>query len=209
MKMILSAVALPILVTMSMNAHALLTRCELVFHGTSGAIGLEGGGGKGLSRCWDAVGNKYLTRFEYITLGAGPNLGLCESKVKLSAVGVGFAFDELLTGLGQVEIGSRHFARRSVGAGIRVNPLGTNVSVYLTSSSYRGDLCFGVGGIRGIITTKIGRTHQDPGNGNGRPCSKCGNFTPPKASPTAAVTAPSSQGFYMALPHQSEAPVAR
>lgn len=121
------------------DAHAAYTRCDISYQTKSVALFLgEGGFGNGTARCWDVAHNEYLIKFDLLMGGPVLRVGYCETSASFSAQGPGFALNELLSGLGQLDL-SPHMARgRGVAIGLRVNFLGLNVSAYGTRIRHEG-----------------------------------------------------------------------
>jgi hypothetical protein len=113
----------------SANAQVPLpfTRCEIDVQSQSILPALvDLGPAFGQAICWDAAGNAYTTPVTGGVIGGSASLGFCSTKTHFSAVGAGFALDNLLN-----LIPSAHFTpfNRGPGLAVSVNVLGVNVSV--------------------------------------------------------------------------------
>lgn len=133
----------------------LMTLCKMQIETGTLALGGELGLGWGKVKCQDGTGHKFKSEFAVLVGGVGWNAGACLTKTHFQAVGVGFTWDQFLAGIVQVEVGSRFLANQTVGAAVKVNPVGSNIDISLTDAEYQQTFtCAGVGGIKGY--TAIG-----------------------------------------------------
>ena len=127
----------------TMDAHALFTDCQIDYTiKTTEFLIIGGGGGSGVARCKDLVGNSFDIPIHVHALGT-LKVGSCEAHGHVAAVGVGFAFDEILGAQLKFDVGPMVNHGGSVGIGVSVNPIGSNVSVTGEVNSYKG-ACFGL-----------------------------------------------------------------
>lgn len=139
----------------SMNAYAWFTRCEIETHVSNFDLGVEVGGGSGTAICWDATGRKSTTPLAVtFNLGAGIQVGMCEVSAHYSAYGPGFALDNLLGAMGDLELapGSGNGGAFTVG----LNPFGINATVGVSQINVGN--CMKVAAVKGLLAVKSGPT---------------------------------------------------
>ncbi len=162
MKGFLIASVLMLAATFVTDANALFTRCEISYRTHTGALVFEVGGGRGRANCWDAFGNEYTSTFDVsLVLGFGAVAGACRTDGRITAVGAGFAYRDVLGLLGQVELSSRHVGEHGAAGGIRIGS-GVNFNFTLNSLRYSGPFCFGLGSIQGVLATNPTRMTRVP-----------------------------------------------
>lgn len=142
----------------SFSAHALFVACELDFQTTTVNLGLGVGGGKGSVVCWDVTGQAHMTYLDVNLQVSAGNIGICQTGARIKAVGVGFALNDLLSGLGQVKLGPVFGQGQQIGAGVRIAPLGINADVTIVDS-YTVGPCASIGSADGLITTVASPTY--------------------------------------------------
>lgn len=156
MKGFLTASVLMLAVTFATDANALVigfTRCEIDYEITTGAFGVEVGGGEGRASCWDGARNQYKYKFDAsFAIGFGAVAGICHTRGQISAAGLGFTLNEVLGFMAQAEVSSRQIGKRGIAGGIRLSTA-ANVSVTLNSLRFDGPFCFGLGSIQGLVTS--------------------------------------------------------
>jgi hypothetical protein len=137
----------------SMNANALFTRCEIDTTVKSFDVGIELGSGTGSATCWDHNNKKFTTPLAVaIDAGIGVQVGMCEVTAHYSVLGVGFALDNLLMVLGQVEFAPG--SGQGVGFGVNLNPLGINAGLNVSSINVTN--CLKFADIKGLVMVKSG-----------------------------------------------------
>ena len=139
----------------SMNANALFTRCDMTTDVKSFDVGIELGNGTGTATCWDEAGKKYTTPLAVaFNAGIGVQLGMCEVTATYSAVGVGFALDNMLSAMGQIEFAPN--SADGVSFGVNLNPMGINATV--TVGNVHVTNCLKFAAIKGLVMVKSGPT---------------------------------------------------
>jgi hypothetical protein len=144
--------------TFSLGAYAhqpppLFNRCEISYSVANVALGAQIGlGGTGYVSCWDGTGNGISRPVDVQMIGAGLKIGVCQASGRISAVGVGFTLNELLSAVGKVEVGSMLLAKTTVGVGGKATPLGINAQITASGTHYTG-FCAGIADAQALIIT--------------------------------------------------------
>jgi hypothetical protein len=140
------------------NAHALLTECKISVRATAASFIAELGiKGSGKATCKDLLGNTVVTPLKAGVIGAALSVpGMCEIAADYQAVGAGFALDDVLSALAEVDV-------MNVGIGGAVNPLGLNVTIGITNIE---SSCPRLAGAQAFLVRKAGHSKHYTYNRN-------------------------------------------
>jgi len=140
------------------DAHARYTFCEIKYttYTANTLVVGDWGGGSGVARCWDRAGYEYRTEFYAAAVGASASFGACRTRGTITAEGPGFALNELLAGLGQVDLAPTFGRGQGGSIGLRLNVLGLNANVFASNMRKDGPCIYTVG-VNGLISTNIGQ----------------------------------------------------
>jgi hypothetical protein len=121
----------------SMSAHAFVTQCEIDLASQDQfpiPVVVNIGEVKGTATCWDITGQATKTKLKGLLVGGGLEAGYCSMSAHYSAIGAGFALDNLIDIIPQVNL--TPFNNQGVALAANVSPLGVNAELAISNVKF-------------------------------------------------------------------------
>jgi hypothetical protein len=136
----------------SLNANAQFVRCDIDTTVSSLDFFVELGAGQGVATCQDVNGNQFTAPLTVaLNVGLGLQIGACQVAAHYTAVGLGFALDDVLSVAAQIEITP---AGQGAAVGLDLSPFGINAT--LTASTVNVYNCAKLASVKGQFVTRSG-----------------------------------------------------